>query len=47
MIRPDQLFKLPQDVYLDRDRPKSTRDEFNDFLRQVHEANGTEYKTLK
>ena len=27
MITPDKLFPLPQDVYLERGKPKSTQDE--------------------
>ena len=28
MITPDKLFSLPQDVYLERGKPKSTREQF-------------------
>jgi NAD(P)H-dependent FMN reductase len=38
MIRPDQLFKLPQDVYMDNKKPKSTPEQLKAFLDQVEAA---------
>ena len=31
MITPDKLFPLPQDVYLERGKPQSTKEDFIDF----------------
>jgi len=36
MITPDKLFPLPQDVYLDRNKPKSTKKEYEAFLNKVN-----------
>ena len=35
MIAPDKLFPLPQDVYLGRDKPKSTPEQMEDFRKKV------------
>ena len=35
MITPDKLFPLPQDVYLERGKPKSTRKQYEKFLEKV------------
>lgn len=35
MIAPDKLFSLPQDVYLQRGKPKSTADEMEAFRERV------------
>lgn len=42
MITPDKLFPLPQDEYLRREkqRPKSTQEQFNKFMQQVKKAKG-------
>ena len=36
MITPDKLFPLPQDVYLERGKPKSTREHYEAFLNKVN-----------
>jgi len=36
MIKPTDLFKLPQDKILYKDSPKSTRDQFEEFQRLVN-----------
>ena len=35
MIPPEKLFSLPQDVYLQKGKPKSTPEEFEDFRNKV------------
>lgn len=35
MIPPDKLFSLPQDVYLERGKPKSTPEDFKAFREKV------------
>ena len=35
MITPDKLFPLPQDVYLQRGKPKSTKEEMIAFRKQL------------
>lgn len=35
MITPDKLFPLPQDVYLERGKPKSTREQFEKFKEKI------------
>jgi hypothetical protein len=35
MISPDKLFPLPQDVYLERGKPKSTKEEYDAFLAKL------------
>lgn len=35
MITPDKLFSLPQDVYLERGKPKSTREQFEKFKDKI------------
>jgi hypothetical protein len=35
MITPDKLFPLPQDVYLERGKPKSTREQYEKFAAKV------------
>ncbi len=35
MITPDKLFPLPQDVYLQRGKPKSTKEEMLAFKKQL------------
>ena len=37
-ITPDKLFPLPQDVYLEKDKPKSTREQYEKFLKQVNKS---------
>jgi len=36
MITPDKLFPLPQDVYLERGKSKSTKEEMQNFLKEVN-----------
>lgn len=35
MITPDKLFPLPQDVYLERGKPKSTREQYEAFVAKL------------
>ncbi len=35
MIKPEKLFPLPQDKYLQKSKPKSTPKEFKEFLEHV------------
>ena len=35
MIKPDKLFPLPQDVYLERGKPKSTREDYLAFKKKL------------
>lgn len=39
MITPDKLFELPQDVYLERGKPKSTREQFEKFNAKINALN--------
>lgn len=39
MIKPDKLFPLPQDVYLEKGKPKSTKEEQEAFEKRVAKAN--------
>ena len=39
MITPDKLFPLPQDVYLERGKSKSTKEEMQNFLKEVNSKN--------
>ena len=39
MIKPDKLFPLPQDVYLERGKPKSTKEEQEAFEKRIAKAN--------
>jgi hypothetical protein len=38
MIKPDKLFPLPQDVYLNRGKPQSTREEYEKFMKQLEKT---------
>lgn len=38
MVRPDQLFPLPQDVYIQRGAPKSTKEQFEKFKAKAEAA---------
>lgn len=38
MIKPQKLFPLPQDKYMKKDAPKSTKEEYNKFLEKVNKA---------
>jgi hypothetical protein len=38
MIKPQKLFPLPQDKYMKKDVPKSTKEEYNKFLEKVKSA---------
>lgn len=35
MITPDKLFPLPQDVYLERGKPRSTREQYEKFKEKI------------
>tara|TARA_B100001250_G_C19279329_1_gene562598 strand:+ start:236 stop:406 length:171 start_codon:yes stop_codon:yes gene_type:complete len=35
MITPDKLFPLPQDVYLERGKPKSTKEQYEKFKAKI------------
>jgi hypothetical protein len=35
MIKPEKLFPLPQDKYIKKEIPKSTREDFESFLEKV------------
>ena len=39
MIKPDKLFPLPQDVYLEKGKPKSTKEEQEAFEKRIAKAN--------
>lgn len=39
MITPDKLFPLPQDVYLERGKPKSTKEDFIEFKNIIENKN--------
>ena len=36
MISPEKLFPLPQDIYLEKGKPKSTPEEFKAFREKVN-----------
>jgi hypothetical protein len=38
MITPDKLFPLPQDIYLGRGKPKSTKEQFLKFKNKVDKS---------
>lgn len=35
MVSPEQLFPLPQDCYLEKGKPKSTKDQYEAFKKKV------------
>ena len=35
MVAPDKLFPLPQDIYLERGKPRSTKEQFEAFKARV------------
>lgn len=43
MIKPDKLFPLPQDVYLERGKPKSTADQMIAFKKRIE---GMKFKPI-
>tara|TARA_R100000654_G_scaffold3137_1_gene10874 strand:+ start:2826 stop:2960 length:135 start_codon:yes stop_codon:yes gene_type:complete len=43
MIVPDKLFSLPQDTYLERGKPKSTKEEYEEFLKRIEK---TKFKSI-
>mgnify|MGYP003110489368 CR=1 FL=1 len=43
MIAPDKLFPLPQDTYLERGKPKSTKEEYQEFLEKIKK---TKFNTI-
>jgi len=38
MIKPEDLFKLPQDIIYKKGKPKSAKEEYEKFLKQVEQA---------
>jgi hypothetical protein len=38
VITPDKLFPLPQDVYLEKGKPKSTPEQFEAFIKQIEKS---------
>ena len=44
MIKPDKLFPLPQDVYLERGKPRSTKEDFEKFQKRLAK---TKFKPLQ
>ena len=38
MIKPQKLFPLPQDKYINKDKPKSTKEQFDWFKEKVAKA---------
>jgi hypothetical protein len=38
LITPDKLFPLPQDVFLEKGKPKSTPEQFKAFLDQIEKS---------
>jgi hypothetical protein len=38
MIKPQKLFPLPQDRYVKKDKPKSTKEQFEWFKEKVKQA---------
>ena len=38
MIKPQKLFPLPQDKYMKKDAPKSTKEDYSKFLEKVKKA---------
>ncbi len=38
MITPDKLFPLPQDVYLEKGKPKSTKEDYEAFLEKLNKS---------
>ena len=39
MITPEKLFKLPQDIYLEKGKPKSTKEQYQEFLNRINKTN--------
>lgn len=46
MIKPEDLFKLPQDIIHKKGKPKSTKEEYEKFLKQVEQATKKIHKPL-
>ena len=40
MITPDKLFPLPQDVYLEKGKPKSTKEQYIKFKEKLENLKG-------
>jgi hypothetical protein len=40
MISPDKLFPLPQDVYLEKGKPKSTKEQYIKFKEKLENLKG-------
>lgn len=38
MITPEKLFPLPQDVYLEKGKPKSTKEDYEAFLEKLNKS---------
>ena len=45
MVRPEQLFPLPQDVYNERGKPKSTQEQYEKFKAKAEAALNKEPKS--
>jgi hypothetical protein len=46
MITPDKLLPLPQDIYLEKGTPKSTKEDYEKFLEKVARAKAGGSKTV-
>ena len=40
MITPDKLYPLPQDVYLEKGKPKSTKEQYIKFKEKLENLKG-------
>ena len=38
MITQDKLFTLPQDVYMEKGKPKSTKEQYQEFLNRINKT---------
>ena len=46
MLTPDKLLPLPIDVYLEKGKPKSTKEDYEKFLEKVAKAKAGGSKTV-
>lgn len=46
MLTPDKLLPLPIDVYLEKGKPKSTKEDYERFLEKVAKAKAGGSKTV-
>lgn len=46
MLTPDKLLPLPIDVYLEKGKPKSTKEDYEKFLEKVARAKAGGSKTV-